>query len=106
MTIEHLQKAIEVCNEGNVKFNTGITRSFLYEKKWYPLRAVINYAAFLAKEKSNLTTDQALVKLTNLQVWTKIKSVYFSNAFPVILSQIELIKEVNYLSKKIDALTS
>ena len=30
--------------QGQVHFNQGLIYAFLFRKKWYPLRAIVNYA--------------------------------------------------------------
>ena len=41
MIIQDLLQAINECNNGQLVFNLGNSRSFLHNKKWYPLRATI-----------------------------------------------------------------
>ena len=38
MNIQDLLQAINECNNGQLVFNLGNSRSFLHNKKWYPLR--------------------------------------------------------------------
>lgn len=97
MTTSNLIQSIQDCDNGNIIFNLGNSRSFLFKKKWYPLRAVINNANNLAGENSDLTTDQALVKLVGLGFWTRIENVDYTTNFPVLCSELNTMNEINKL---------
>lgn len=95
MTILNLIESIQECDNGQVLFNLGKMRSFLYKNNWYPLRAIINHASNLAGENSDLTTDQALVKLVGLGFWTRVENIDYTNNFPVVCN--ETVNEINKL---------
>jgi hypothetical protein len=101
----HIIQAIAECNHGNVPFNLGEIRAFLYGKNWYPLRAVVNYAKDLAGEEE-LTTDRALVEFVYLGFNLRVKDVNFINAFPVQLNEPEIISEAHKLTKTLERLVS
>ena len=100
---EHLLQAIEDCDHGIIPFNIGMTRAFLFGKKWYPLRAVVNYARHLAGE-GELTTDRALVEIANLGYYVRITNVDFLNNFPIQLNNPEIIAETFSISKILERL--
>lgn len=50
MNKQNLMQAINECNNGQLSFNLGNNRSFVYKKKWYPLRASINRAREITKK--------------------------------------------------------
>ncbi|WP_147367933.1 hypothetical protein [Fibrisoma montanum] len=106
MTLNHLNQAIQECDNGQLPFNTGNIRSFLFDKKWYPLRAVINRAMSLANEPADLTSDRAVVQLVYLGIWTRICDVSFGNPLPIAINQNEKNQEVNSLAKVLVTLTS
>ncbi len=105
MILQNLNQATQECNIGALNFNLGEVRAFLFENKWYPLRATINRASELAHENNNLTTDRALVQLVYLGVWTRIKDVTFHNQLPITLNDNEKLFESNKLAQKILILT-
>lgn len=106
MELADLLNAIQICDNGELNFNQGDSRAFLYGRKWYPLRAVVNSAANQAGENHDLTTDQALVELVYLVPYTRIKEVTFNNEFPVQIDEHETIGEIafikNVLGKLVD----
>src|SRR5688572_26934882 len=106
MTVIHLNQAIQECNDGQLDFNLGEVRSFLYEKKWYPLRATINRAATLANENNDLTTDRALVQLVYLNLWTRVSDINFQTPFPLEINNNEFLEETKKLSKILFAITN
>ncbi len=97
MTIENLIQSIQDCDNGNVVFNLRRTRSFLYKNKWYPLRAIINYASHLEGGNSDLTTDQAIVRLVGLGFWTRIENIDYTNNFPVLCNENNIVNEIKKL---------
>ena len=101
MTIQNLIQGIHDCDNGIVTFNLGNTRSFLYKIKWYPLRATINHSRDLAGENPDLTTDQALLTLVNLELWVRIAEINFANNFPLPIdfdnTTVEVKKLINIL---------
>jgi hypothetical protein len=105
MTIENLIEAIEYCDNGNLDFNLKIKRAFLFNCKWYPLRATINLARRLANQKDDLTTNLAQIELSNLIFWVRISNVYFKECLPVPLNNEEKLQEIKRLSKLIQDLT-
>lgn len=106
MTLQNLHQAIQECNIGALNFNIGEVRAFLFENKWYPLRATLNRASELAHENNELTTDRALVQLVYLDVWTRIKDVTFHDCFPIALKDNDKLIESNKLAGIILKLTN
>lgn len=104
MRKQDLLQAIRTCNAGTLQFNLGISRAFLYSKRWYPLRATVNYARAL-NGKSELTTDRALVELVYLQPYTRVSDINFTNNLPVSIGQPEAILEVKELAGILKRLT-
>lgn len=105
MNEAYLLEAIEQCTNGNVPFNLGRSRAFLYGNHWYPLRAVINYARQLAGE-GELTTDRALVLLAYLGNNLRVQDINFNNTFPVKLTAAQIIAEANKLAQTLQRLVS
>lgn len=97
MELQNLLKAINDCNNGNLTFNLGNNRSFLFNKKWYPLRATINSARAQCHE-SELTTDRALLELCLTMDYIKIGEVNYKNNLPVLINQAEALKEVSKIT--------
>ncbi len=97
MELQNLLKAINDCNNGNLPFNSGNNRSFLFNKRWYPLRATINSARAQCQE-SELTTDRALLELCLTMDYVKIGEVDFKNNLPVSINQAEALKEVSKIT--------
>ena len=106
MTIDHLNQAIQECNNGQLLFDTRGLRSFLYDNKWYPLRVVINRAMSLANEPADLTTDRCLVELVYLGIWTRVCDVNFANSLPLAISRDEMNGEIKSLAKTLTRLVS
>ena len=82
MTYEQLLEAINECNKGLLNFNLGHTRAFLFHKRWYPLRAIVNRAKEQNGENS-LTTDRAQVELSFVLDYFRIENINFENNFPL-----------------------
>jgi hypothetical protein len=97
MTKQNLIQAINECNNGQLSFNMGNNRSFLFDKNWYPLRATINRAREINHE-TELTTDRALLELCMTFDYIKIGEVYFINCFPVAINQTEILNEVKCIA--------
>jgi hypothetical protein len=97
MELQNLLKAINDCNNGNLPFNLGNHRSFLFNKRWYPLRATINNARAQCEE-SELTTDRALLELCLIMDYVKIGEIDFRNNLPVSINQAEVLKEVSKIT--------
>ncbi len=95
--------AIAECDNGNVPFNLGVDRAFLYGRNWYPLRGVINYAKRLAGE-AELTTDRALVEFVYLGFYLRVQDINFVNALPIPLNDQGIITEAHKLSKTLERL--
>jgi hypothetical protein len=77
MTKENIIQAAIDCQNRDLNFNNGNNRSFLFNNKWFPLRAVINRAATIAKEQNNLTTDKAMKILIYLFPYARIRNIKF-----------------------------
>jgi hypothetical protein len=104
MTLADLQQAINECNNGLLVFNLGNNRSFLYNKKWYPLRALVNRARALNGE-NEVTTDRALLNLSITLDYVRIDEVSFLNNLPVDLNQDEVMIELNNVVSILKSLT-
>ncbi len=104
MTIENLNSAIQNCNDGLLEFNNGTLRSFLYGKKWYPLRATVNRAKFEAGEEE-VTTDRSLVELVYLLPYVKVEDKEFNNNFPIEINDEDKFREIDCLSEMITKIT-
>ena len=105
MTLQHFIQAIQECDNGQLQFNLGNPESFLFEKKWYPLRATLRRAAENAGDPEITTTQGALDELVSLGLWTRVKKISFHLRRPVDINQNELIEEVKALSGKLFRLT-
>lgn len=95
----HLIQAIEACHRGEVPFNLGEPRSFLYGSCWFPLRGVLNYASGLAGGPNNLTVDRCLLLLHGALPYVRIKDVAFEDHFPVELEQLEIMSEIKSITQ-------
>lgn len=104
MTQHELIIAIEDCNKGQLNFNLGRNRAFLFSKRWYPLRATVNHAREFIFE-TELTTDRALLELVLVLPYTRISEIEFVNNFPVELNQNELFEEVKKIARILNSLT-
>jgi hypothetical protein len=98
MNVNDIITAINACNQGNVEFNLGTNRAFLYGKKWYPLRGLVNHAKRLTGENGDLTTDRALVEFSYLMPYVRIADIQFNNQLPVEIGQETVIDEMRYLT--------
>lgn len=105
MTIQQLLQATTECDNGLLDFNLGTNRSFLYKKKWYPLRATVNFAKEL-NDESELTTDRALLELGLVLPYTRIDNISFDNQLPVSIDSNEALNEVKILASILRSLTS
>jgi hypothetical protein len=95
ITLLQLNEAISTCDSGDLQFNTGNIRAFLFGNKWYPLRAIINY---INKKHFNITeqtTDRALVQFAFAFPFIRIKEVHFSLQKSVELSLEETLEEIH-----------
>lgn len=79
MTLAHLIQATENFNNQVVEFNHGDRLAFLFQKRWYPIYAVVNHAKELAGEPTDLTTNEALLELAKLHHYIRVEIVYFDN---------------------------
>jgi hypothetical protein len=104
MTIQQLLQAINECNNGQLHFNLGNYRSFLINKRWYPLRATVNRAREINGE-TELTTDRALLELCNILHYTRIEEVSFENNQPVVINPNETIEEIGKIATILKSLT-
>lgn len=104
MNIQDLLQAINECNNGQLVFNLGNSRSFLHNKKWYPLRATINRARAINHEPE-LTTDRALLELCLTLDYIRIGEIDFINYLPVSINQSEIINEVQKIAHILKGLT-
>lgn len=105
MTVQHLIQVIRECDNGQLQFNLGNPESFLFEKKWYPLRATLRRAAEIAGDPEITTTQGALDELVTLGLWTRVKKVSFQFRRPVEINQNELFGEIKALSEILIGLT-
>ncbi len=104
MTIHQILQAINECDNGQIDFNLGNNRSFLFNKNWYPLRATVNRAKELNGEPE-LTTDRALFELCTILHYTRIDEVNFINNFPVAITQLEAMAEIRKIASILKSLT-
>jgi hypothetical protein len=104
MTEQDLNKAIEECDNGLLIFNLGSHRSFLFKNKWYPLRAVVNRAMQISG-KNELTTDRALLLLSQVCHYTRIDKVVFREYSPVLLDNSQKMAELKKISSILSDLT-
>jgi hypothetical protein len=104
MNKQNLMQAINECNNGQLSFNLGNNRSFLFKKKWYPLRATINRAREINQE-SELTTDRALLELCITFDYVKIGEINFTNNLPVAINQNEILNEVKLIAGILNGLS-
>jgi hypothetical protein len=104
MKKQELIKAIEECENGLLIFNLREHRSFLFKNKWYPLRAVVNRAMQISGE-NELTTDRALLLLSQLLHYTRIDEVVFKEYFPVPIDQSQKMAELKKVSSILSDLT-
>jgi hypothetical protein len=97
MIKQQLILAIKECDQGLLVFNNGSHRSFLYQNKWYPLRATVNRARQINGE-DELTTDRALLQLALTLDYISIDEVVFEGNFPIIISQSEKLSEIKKIT--------
>ena len=102
--MQNLLQAINECNNGQLVFNLGNSRSFLHNKKWYPLRATINRSRAV-NDEPELTSDRALVELCHTLDYIRIEEIDFTNNLPVSLNQSDIINEVQKISIILKSLT-
>ncbi len=69
MTYNAFLNALNACSQGQVHFNQGLIYAFLFRKKWYPLRAIVNYA----NQTNHLTKDQSQREFIGLLTNVKIR---------------------------------
>lgn len=105
MTLQQLQLAINECDNGLLVFNLGNNRSFLYNKKWYPLRAIVNRARAINGE-NEATTDRALLNLCIVLDYIRIDEVSFVNNLPVEINQDEVMIELKNVVTILKSLTT
>jgi hypothetical protein len=104
---QNIIQAINDCRAGNMDFNNGENLyCFLYEKTWFPLRAIVNQASQLANENIVYTKNDALVKMHELFDYVKVKQVNVQNDILVNLTTEEKFEEIEKLSKMIHKLTN
>ena len=104
MTLAQLHIAINECDNGLLIFNLGINRSFLYNKKWYPLRAIVNRARAINGE-GEATTDRALLNLCIVLDYIRIDEVSFLNNLPVVINQDDVMIELKNVATILKSLT-
>ena len=105
MTIDNIKQAIINCSNGEVNFNNGIIRSFLYNNTWYPLRAIVNRAATIANEDNDLTTDEAMKRLVYIFPYVKIRDINYYDNNLINLNTYEKLIEIKMLSEMITQLS-
>lgn len=103
--MEEILLAIQACDNGELVFNLGNIRSFLYNSKWYPLRAVVNFAKALNNE-GELTTDRALVELSFILPYIRIKEIEYNDHFPIAINNNEKLNEIKLLNEIIGGLVN
>jgi hypothetical protein len=103
MNLQNLLHAINECDHGELVFNLGNNRSFLYQKKWYPLRATINRARGLNSE-NELTTDRALLELSTILDYIRIGEIMFKSYLPVSINHAETIIEIKKIANILNSL--
>lgn len=102
ITKENLILAIQNFNQGAGQFNNRENLyCFLFENRWYPLRAVINHASSIADENINYTKNEALVKMHELLDYVKVKQVNVQNDILVHLSTQDKLEDINKLANMI-----
>ena len=105
MTKQHLDEAIEHCNQGNIQFSRGIVHSFQYAGKWYPIRSIVHYASELANERIDWNVYQCLYNLNLMIPYVRVADVEYLYPLPKILSNEEKIHEVRLPTNALDKLT-
>jgi hypothetical protein len=100
MTINHLAKAIEACNNGSVQFTNQQLKAFSLGGKWYPLRAVVNYALQLARETSK-DTNGCRKKIEGLKVYTEINEIKFVARQPRTIEYLHQIQNAQEIRSQI-----
>ncbi|MCR9062882.1 MAG: hypothetical protein NXI00_02890 [Cytophagales bacterium] len=106
MKFEHLEKAIEDCRKGKIHFSNGLNlHCFLFEKTWFPIRAVLNHASQLAGENKEFTTNNGIGELHKLLTFVRIQTVHVQNNKLVDVSSEEAFNEINHLANLIISLT-
>lgn len=93
MNYQEFLNTISVFDLGNASFNEGNSiDAFLFNNKWYPARAFVNYANGV----NDINNHTAIKQLTTLIPYLRIKeAVNFigSNQMPIPLARIERAME-------------
>lgn len=105
MTIENIRQAIETCDNGDLNFNLGNNRSLLYNSKWYPLRAVVNFARGINNE-GDLTTNNAQLALSLVIPYLRIARIDFLDHLPIALNNNEKLNEIKFINEIIGGLVN
>ena len=106
MNKEHIIQAIQHFDNGYNNYNQGNIFCFLHKDKWYPLRALINYASGLSGDNIEYTKDRAMVKIHEFLDYVKIEQIEIQNDFLVSLTIDEKMEEIKVLSRMINELTN
>lgn len=85
MEIEDLIAAIDQCDAHELQFNVGNIKSFLFNGKWYPARAIVGAAAGIANEPADYNTYQAVTKITELLPMSRIAIINYQHPQPIEL---------------------
>ncbi|XVJ65895.1 MAG: hypothetical protein HEQ40_06950 [Lacibacter sp.] len=104
MNLIDLQNAIAACDAGLIIIQNRTIRAFLYNKKWYPVRSVVNYAQTLAGATSNLTTEEAQTELLLCLNYVNVKNIRFLGGVPVKLVPAEISNNITILQGMINDL--
>lgn len=106
MNLNHIIESIYDCRNGNLVFNNREDLNcFLYENRWYPLRAVINHASNISNENVEYSKDKALVKILEYFPYVKINQMNIQDNVLPELSNQEKLKEIAILSAMVIKLT-
>ena len=106
MELQHLERAIEDCENGLVAFSNGINlHCFLFGKTWFPVRAIVNYASQVANENKDFPKNEAINELHKLLPFVKVKTITVENNQLVQISKEEALTEIGNLADVIKSLT-
>ena len=95
MQLQHFHSAISDYDNGVRSIQNGKLRAFLYKRKWYPLRAVVNRAEVIATGlHQDWNVEKCLTELAYIfPYYLRIEDIHFTGA-PVSISDSEAIMEI------------